>query len=215
MDCNEINQPDLLVYHIRQDSEAGKNRVFRCFYDQCFSYIASYFRKQIFPYWTVAENWEEELTNEAFEDGLLEFYQSLRDKGFEQYRQAAVKTVLTTFCKRKLFRFMRKLSGSKKNSGTMMPWDDEHDQTNTALPDYAIREQEEMKKHDEECRLEAMRRLPKRDANLLQWRKWKRQSNEEIAGQMDNIQPGTVTNEVYKSFKRLYVIYDNLRKNNR
>ena len=60
----------------------------------------------------------------------------------------------------------------------------------------------------------AFKELGERGSNLIIWKKILKLSNEEIAARL-GIQPGSVPNEVFKSFKKLKEIVERLQgKNN-
>src|ERR1700749_4696653 len=100
MECNEINQPILLVNYFRKEDEATKTKVLNCFFKL---YLGDIKRFTIVfcldkPY---TKHKEEQLAREAFNEGLLSFYFFIKKNGFAN-GGASVKSLFITFCANKL-----------------------------------------------------------------------------------------------------------------
>ena len=90
----------------------------------------------------------------------------------------------------------------------VLPFNDKQEintATTTDVQDYQI-----LLNIQEEILDGALKELGERGTNLIIWKKVLKLSNEEIADKM-SIQPDTVPNEVYKSFKKLKEIVDRIK----
>jgi len=210
MDCTQINDAQLLVQYFQQHDEARITRVLNCFYELYFEYVSGCFKKTVFSKWSSTRNKEIVLSREAFNDGLLEFYLSIRKNGFYE-GGATVKSLFTTFCIKRLFGLVSKIV---RNPETYVDSIKEEGafQDAATQPQYIGKELEEKGERRYEIYERAKSQLDARSATLIQMRKIEKLSNEEIAGRLKTIDPGSVNNEVYKSFQRLKKIVDSLKK---
>ncbi|HET7116815.1 MAG TPA: hypothetical protein VFI29_10010 [Hanamia sp.] len=209
MDCTEITNSQKLVAFFREENEVHLNRVFKCFFYLFFED----FKKLTYRYCTnkpQAKHKEEDLTKDAFCDGLMSFYYKLKNDGFEE-KGAQIKTAFFSFCIFKL-KGLTKTLGRRFLKETVTDLASPVNNVDEILPD----ELTEAKNYElllnikEEMLCRALEQLGQRGTNLITWKKIHKLSNEEIARRM-NIQPGTVPNEVYKAFNKLKKIADGLQ----
>lgn len=209
MDCLEITSSQKLVAYFREDNEIQLNIIFKCF----FRLFYEDFRHLIYKYCLNkfhTKNKEEELASDAFNDGLMSFYYKLKKDGFEE-KGAQIKTAFFSFCLFKLKGLTKTLERRFEKETTMDPVLTINDKqevntaTITGVQDYQI-----LLNIQEEILDRALRELGERGTNLIIWKKILKLSNEEIADKM-SIQPDTVPNEVYKSFKKLREIVDRIK----
>ncbi len=208
MDCKEINNSQKLVTYFREENEVHLNRVFKCFFNLFFED----FRRLTYKYCLNkfhTKHKEDELARDAFDDGLMSFYFKLKNEGFEE-KGALVKTAFFSFCIFKLKGLTKALSRRFVKETVM----DAEILLNK--PDLAATEElndvldyEQLLNAEEEILNRALKELGERGSNLIMWKKVLKLKNEEIAERM-NIQPGTVPNEVYKSFNKLKEIVERL-----
>ncbi len=208
MDCKEINNSQKLVTYFREENEVHLNRVFKCFFNLFFED----FRRLTYKYCLNkfhTKHKEDELARDAFDDGLMSFYFKLKNEGFEE-KGALVKTAFFSFCIFKLKGLTKALSRRFVKETVM----DAEIPLNK--PDLAATEElndvldyEQLLNAEEEILNRALKELGERGSNLIMWKKVLKLKNEEIAERM-NIQPGTVPNEVYKSFNKLKEIVERL-----
>ena len=209
MDCIEITSSQKLVAYFREDNEIQLNLIFKCF----FRLFYEDFRHLIYKYCLNkfhTKNKEEELVSDAFTDGLMSFYYKLKKDGFEE-KGAQIKTAFFSFCLFKLKGLTKTLERRYEKETTMdpvLPFNDKQEintATTTDVQDYQI-----LLNIQEEILDGALKELGERGTNLIIWKKVLKLSNEEIADKM-SIQPDTVPNEVYKSFKKLKEIVDRIK----
>jgi len=209
MDCLEITSSQKLVSYFREDNEIQLNIIFKCF----FRLFYKDFRHLIYKYCLNkfhTKNKEEELASDAFNDGLMSFYYKLKKDGFEE-KGAQIKTAFFSFCLFKLKGLTKTLERRYEKETTMdpvLPFNDKQEintATTTDVQDYQI-----LLNIQEEILDGALKELGERGTNLIIWKKVLKLSNEEIADKM-SIQPDTVPNEVYKSFKKLKEIVDRIK----
>jgi len=209
MDCLEITSSQKLVAYFREDNEIQLNIIFKCF----FRLFYEDFRRLIYKYCLNkfhTKNKEEELASDAFNDGLMSFYYKLKKDGFEE-KGAQIKTAFFSFCLFKLKGLTKTLERRFEKETTMdpvLPFNDKQEintATTTDVQDYQI-----LLNIQEEILDGALKELGERGTNLIIWKKVLKLSNEEIADKM-SIQPDTVPNEVYKSFKKLKEIVDRIK----
>ena len=209
MDCNEITHSQTLVNYFRKDDEVHLNNVFKCFFNLFFED----FRRLTYKYCnnkTHAKYKEEELAKDAFSDGLMSFYYKLKNEGFEE-KGALIKTAFFSFC-------IFKLKGLTKSLGRRFIKETVYDPALQVTGANATKADELNDVQDYELLLnmkenilrKGLDELGQRGSDLIVWRKIDKLSNEEIARRV-NIQPGSVPNEVYKSFNKLKEIVDRLR----
>ena len=210
MDCIEITSSQKLVAYFREDNEIQLNIIFKCF----FRLFYEDFRHLIYKYCLNkfhTKNKEEELASDAFNDGLMSFYYKLKKDGFEE-KGAQIKTAFFSFC---LFKFKGLTKGLERRfekemtMDPVLPFNDKEEfntGTITDVQDYQI-----LLNMEEEILDRALKELGERGSNLIIWKKVLKLNNEEIAVKM-NIQPDTVPNEVYKSFKKLKEIVDRIKE---
>jgi RNA polymerase sigma factor (sigma-70 family) len=213
MDCIEITKSQKLVAYFREDNEIQLNIIFKCF----FSLFYEDFRRLTYKYCRNkfhAKHAEEELASDSFNDGLMSFYYKLKKEGFEE-KGAQVKTAFFSFCLFKLRGLIKTLERLSAKETTMDPvllfkGEKEFNTGNIIdVLDYQI-----LLNMEEEILDRALKELGERGTNLIIRKKILKLSNEEIADRM-NIQPDTVANVVFKSFKKLKEIVDRLQgKNN-
>ncbi|MEO8764976.1 MAG: hypothetical protein ABI416_11840 [Ginsengibacter sp.] len=209
MDCKEeIANAQKLVVHFRGDNDNQLNAVFKCF----FILFYENFRRLTYKYCLGkfhTKNKEEDLANDAFTDGLMSFYYKLKLSGFED-KGALVKTVFFTFCIYKLMGLTKTLERRFKKEAitdTLLPLVGEKKPITDTIND-TLDYQKLLNARDETLG-RAFMELGERGTNLIIWKKILKLSNEEIAAIM-GIQPDSVANEVFKSFKKLKQIADRL-----
>lgn len=210
MNCDEINEPQLLISYFQQTSETTLTRVFNCFNTLFFVSFKKLSYKEVFSIKPFTRHKEEELVRDAFNDGLLSFYFFIREKGFES-RGATIKTLFFEFCKNKLRGLIKAL---ERLSARQYGGDPENvlERNVTTIFDYqALKEELERMDNEVEILKEAFKLLGKRCTDLILWRKVDKISNEEIAKRI-NIQPNSVNNEVFKCFRKLKEIADRLKR---
>jgi len=209
MDCTEITSSQKLVAYFREDNEIQLNIIFKCF----FRLFYEDFRHLIYKYCLNkfhTKNKEEELASDAFNDGLMSFYYKLKKDGFEE-KGAQIKSAFFSFCLFKFKGLTKTLERRFEKETTMdpvLPFNDKqevHTGPITDVQDYQI-----LLDMKEEILDRALKELGERGTNLIIWKKIHKLSNEEIADKM-SIQPDTVPNEVYKSFKKLKEIVDRIK----
>jgi RNA polymerase sigma factor (sigma-70 family) len=212
MDCTEITDAQKLVAHFREDNEAQLNITFICFfslfYEEFRLLTYKYCRNKIYT-----KHKEEELSSDAFNDGLLSFYSKLKISGFEE-KGAKVKTVFFTFCLYKLLGLMKSLKRRLEKetvTDTTLPLNHEKEFDTENIFD--VMDYQMLLNMEEEILNRAFKELGERGSNLIIWKKILKLSNEEIAGRLD-IQPGSVPNEVFKSFKKLKEIVERVQGEN-
>lgn len=208
MNCNEITNSQKLVAFFRDEDEVGLGRVFKCFFYLFFED----FRRLTHKYChnkTHTRHQEEDLAKDAFSDGLMSFYYKLKNDGFEE-KGAQIKTAFFSFCIFKLKGLTKVLSRRLIKETVVDPVTQEN---NTGIFNDEIvdtREYEWLLNRKEEIISRALKELGERGARLVTWKKINKLSNEEMGLRM-NIQPGTVPNEVYKSFNKLKEIVERLK----
>ena len=208
MDCIEITNSQQLVAYFREDNDIQLNIIFKCF----FRLFYEDFKRLTYKYCRNkfhAKQKEEELASDAFNDGLMSFYYKLKNEGFEE-KGALVKTAFFTFCLFKLKGLMKTLEKRSEKETVTDPVllfnnEKEFNADNIInVLDYQL-----LLDMEEETLNKALKELGERGANLIIWRKILKLKNEEIAARM-GIQPGSVANEVFKSFKALKEIVERL-----
>ena len=154
---------------------------------------------------------EDELAKDVFNDGLMSFYYKLKNEGFEE-KGAQVKTAFFSFCIFKLKGLTKTLGRRfiKESIVDMTSHEKDFNETGsgelTDTKDYEL-----LLNMKEDILYRALKELGQRGSDLIICKKIHKLSNIEIAQRM-NIQPGTVPNEVYKSFNKLKEIVERLRK---
>ena len=210
MDCKEIINAQRLVIYFREESETHLNNVFKCFFNLFFED----FRRFTYNYCNnkiQAKYNEDELAKDAFNDGLMSFYYKLKNEGFEE-KGAQVKTAFFSFCIFKLKGLTKTLGRRfiKESIVDMTSQEKDFNETGsgelTDTKDYEL-----LLNMKEDILYRALKELGQRGSDLIICKKIHKLSNIEIAQRM-NIQPGTVPNEVYKSFNKLKEIVERLRK---
>ena len=213
MDCTEITSSQKLVAYFREDSEIQLNIIFKCF----FRLFYEDFRNLIYKYCLNkfhTKNKEEELASDAFNDGLMSFYYKLKKDGFEE-KGAQIKTAFFSFCLFKLKGLMKTLERRSVKETTIDPvlpepvllYNNVSQATDNLID---VWDYQQMLNMEEEILYRALKELGERGSNLIIWKKIIKLNNEEIADRM-GIQPDTVLNEVYKSFKKLKEIVDRIK----
>jgi len=209
MDCIEITSSQKLVAYFREDNEIQLNLIFKCF----FRLFYEDFRHLIYKYCLYkshTKNREEELASDAFTDGLMSFYYKLKKDGFEE-KGAQIKTAFFSFCLFKLKGLAKTLERrfeKETATGPVLPFNDQQEDKTGTLTD--VQDYQILLNMQEEILDRALKELGERGTNLIIWKKILKLNNEEIADKI-SIQPGTVPNEVYKSFKKLKEIIDRIR----
>lgn len=210
MDCQEINNSQILVAYFSQGNEVQLNTIFKCFFNLFFED----FKRLTYRFCQnkiQAKHKEDDLARDAFSDGLMSFYYQLKNEGFEE-KGAQVKTAFFSFCLFKL-RGLTKGLGRRLIKETVTDFalqaNHAHEIQTGELAD--ARNYELLLNMKEEIFFRALGELGQRGSDLITWKKIHKLSNEEIAGRM-NIQPGTVPNEVYKAFNKLKEIVGRLQK---
>ena len=209
MDCLEITSSQKLVAYFREDNEIQLNIIFKCF----FRLFYEDFRHLIYKYCLNkfhTKNKEEELASDAFNDGLMSFYYKLKKDGFEE-KGAQIKTAFFSFCLFKVKGLTKTLERRFEKETTMdpvLPFNDKEEVNTGTIND--VQDYQILLNIQEEILDGALKELGERGTNLIIWKKILKLNNEEIAGKM-SIQPDTVPNEVYKSFKKLKEIVDRVK----
>ena len=208
MNCLEITNSQKLVAYFSDDNEAQLNIIFKCF----FRLFYEDFRRLTYKYCLNkfhAKNKEEQLAGDAFNDGLISFYYKLKKDGFAE-TGAQIKTVFFTFCLFKLKGLLKALERryTKESVMDLMPFNENQELNTSNITD--VRDYQVLLGMEEEILDRALKELGERGTNLIIWKKISKLSNEEIANRT-GMQPGTVANEVFKSFKKLKEIVERLQ----
>lgn len=186
MDCSLINEPVFLNKEFINAQDEQLNQIFKCFFKQYYGDFKRYAKNRF----NVKEDtW----IYDAFTDGLLSFYFTLKRKGFEE-KKSSIKTIVFKFCTWKLIDIIKKKA--EDNRG-VISIDSENEKIvlSEILPaDDAIEKWDKLEK--------AFSKLGEKCRNLLKWRKLDKLSNEEIAKRA-GIEAISVNNEIYKCFKKL------------
>ncbi len=198
MNCNELREPSRLVEYFRLENELLLQRVFRCF----FSLFESKFRSLTLKYCQsrpYTRYREPELATDAFNRGLLSFYQRIKREGFEE--KASVETAFLAFALMQLKGLVKDL---ERRSGRTMAMDPEVAPAGRAAvfewP--SAGQQQDMADRQLEVLRNSLQQLDERSRNLIIWRKLLQLGNEEIAART-GLEPVSVNNEVYRALIRL------------
>jgi RNA polymerase sigma factor (sigma-70 family) len=214
MDCIEITNSQKLVAYFRENNEIQLNIIFKCF----FRLFYEDFRRLTYKYCLSkfhTKNKEEELASDAFNDGLMSFYYKLKKDGFEE-KGAQVKTAFFSFCLFKLKGLTKTLERRFEKETPIDPLVSFNGEKefNTDVNMTDILSYQILLNKEEEILNRALTELGERGTHLVVWKKVLKLSNEEIAARI-GIQPDSVPNEVFKSFRKLKDIVERLQgKNN-
>ncbi|HZE82776.1 MAG TPA: sigma-70 family RNA polymerase sigma factor [Puia sp.] len=192
MDCKEISEPVLLTNLFREKNEKELHRVFKCFYENYYRIFVLMLRR-ISKKHAFLKNDVEFYASQAFNDGLLSFYDTVSKKGFAE-REAKIKTFFFAFCLNKL----RALITSQYRTGdkqAKLIRATEH-QAESGI------EAEDIGNEQAAILQKALNMLDEKRRKYIILRKMHHLTNEQIAEKM-GIEPGTVNNEVHKSFRKL------------
>jgi RNA polymerase sigma factor (sigma-70 family) len=205
--CNDINDPQLLVSHFREKRDEELNDLFKCFFES-FYFDFKHLTKKFCEDRYYTKDKEDDLTSKAFQEGLLDFYFKLRTEGYVD-KGEKIKIVFFSFNLNKLMALLKKLERRAVRESIMENDGIDNRVTETSFSDDpfdSVLLQEEQEKHEAILNT-ALTELGERGTNLIVWKKMMRLSNEEIAGRL-KITPGSVKEEVYRAFKQLKKIID-------
>jgi DNA-directed RNA polymerase specialized sigma24 family protein len=140
----------------------------------------------------------------------MSFYYKLKKDGFEE-KGAQIKTAFFSFCLFKLkglAKTLERRSDKETAMDPVLPFNDQQEDNTGSITD--VQDYQILLNMQEEILDRALKELGERGTNLIIWKKILKLNNEEIADKI-SIQPDTVPNEVYKSFKKLKEIVDRIK----
>jgi RNA polymerase sigma factor (sigma-70 family) len=213
MDCKELEQPLLLVQYFRSPDPIVVNRALIC----CHVLFYNPFKGMGFNYCharTYTRHKEDDLSEDAFNRGLMCFYEKIRKDGFE-VRDATVKTMFLAYC---LMQLKGLVKNEERNSNKFRSGDPDihiEKKENAFESGYTIlNDENDQMDNNEELFRKGFELLDERSRNLILWRKYLKLKNEEIAFRT-GLDAGSVNNEVYKSMEKLKKIINELRNTKR
>ena len=192
MDCKELDQPVLLTILFREEDERELARVFRCYYENYYKMFVLMLQR-ISERHAFLRNDPEFYASQAFNDGLLGFYEKIRKSGFVE-GNAKLKTFFFAFCINKLRALITDQQRKGHKQARLI-----RDSKEESSPEI---EAEDLYGEQEALLQKALNMLDEKRRQYIILRKMYNLTNEEIAERM-GIEPGTVNNEVYKSFLKL------------
>ena len=212
MNCIEVNNAKLVVEYFTSNQEPALSLTFQCFFKEFYHEFLLLCQKMYFSKMNFARFREEELAYDAFNQGLLKFYQYIREKGFEE-RGYKIKTFFFEFCILTLLgslktlkrEFARKYQGDPDMVLVKEGSVDDYDIEN-------ISELDNIDKRQKALLLQALEKISERCRKLIEWRKLNKIDKEEVAGRM-GLAVGSVGNETYKCILRLKAIIRELDSN--
>jgi len=193
MNCQELNQPVLLTVIFRESNERELNRVFRCFHQK-------YYKKFMRMLYKISDKYSflkgdpEFYGSQAFNDGLLTFYDKINKNGFVE-EAAKLETFFFSFCINKLralTTYQRRTEGKRSELIRVTKGND----LTTDL------EAEDLYGEQEALFQKALNAMDEKRRQYIILKKIHNLTKEEIAQKM-GIAPDTVNNEVYRSFLKL------------
>lgn len=199
MDCTELDQPVQLTYLFREKQQRELNRIFNCFRDHYFHIFMGILYKMSARH-PFLNNDPDGYGNDAFNDGLLAFYQRMTDKGFEEGK-AKLRTFFFSFCVFKLRAMISDRYRDQKKLGELIKNSPQEGMVDIEVEDLLNEQQTLFQK--------ALNMLNENQRQYIIMRKIDEASNEEIAAKM-GVAPGSVNNQVFVAFKALKKIIDTL-----
>lgn len=199
MDCKELSTPSLLIRLFREKIDKELNRIFNCFYENYYRLFVNMVRT-ISQQHTSLQSDPEFYASQAFTDALLLFQQKLSVSGFTE-GNATLKTYFLKFCRLQLLAIAQK----EKREGRKMA----RFAKDTLSAQYAVVE-EDVYTERELLANKVLDLMDERHRAYFILRKRDGLSNEVIAEKM-GIAPGTVNNEVYRSFMKVKSILASLK----
>lgn len=212
MDCKEIKVPDNLIIYCRQEDDAKKVWLFKCFFELFFNDFRNFFRGYCVSN-SIIYSVDEQLTT-AFGAGQWLFYRHIREKGWEECG-ASVRTALFTYC----FNQLRALTKSLRNHpGNQFGGD----------PNLIIESKSESLSHqtdttaeevwDDEYELfkKAFDKLDPKCRDFIYWRKLNEISDAEIKARYPDVDFGSrdPTDKAHRCVGKLRKIIDKLNGKN-
>lgn len=192
MDCGEITQPPIALEIMQTPNDRRLQQLFSCIYSMFQSDFLNWILNKYHNSRHKDKLWED--AKDAFQNGLMAFYRKSQTK--ELIIKASLKTTIYSFGLLQLLAYFKKeksVYASRDYSKCLdLLFED----------DLIEHERLELLDEKENDLMDALRKLPEKQRNILIMKFFERLKSKQIAEKL-NITPGNVDNDSTKAYKEL------------